>query len=100
MIDIRPERADNDPTPTRGDRKMKEVMTLVKSPILRGGFIAYAEGNLIATVAKVTKNDNDSHFSGQYRICFTRGKLQGKIAYAPDIQEINDRICAVIEFAK
>ena len=78
---------------------MKEVMTLVKSRMLRGGFNAYAKGNIIATVSKVTKNDNDSHYAGQYRICFTRGKLQGKIAYAPDFQELNDRICAVIDFA-
>ena len=79
---------------------MKEVMRLVKSRMILNGFNAYAEGNIIATVSPVTENDNDSHYAGQYRICFTRGKLQGKIAYAQDIEEINERICTVIDFAK
>lgn len=79
---------------------MKEVMRLVKSRMILNGFNAYAAGLHIATVSPVTENDNDSHYAGQYRICFTRGKLQGKRAYAQDIEEISDRICAVIDFAK
>lgn len=78
---------------------MKEVMILKKSPILRGGFIAYSDDLLIATVAKILKSEEDSK-NGVYRICFTRGKLQGKIAYAFDLQDVNDKICAVIDYAK
>lgn len=83
---------------------MKEVMILKKSPILRGGFLgggflAYSDDLLIATIAKIYKYESDCK-NGTYRICFTRGKLQGKIAYAHDIDDVNDKICSVIDFAK
>ncbi len=74
---------------------MKAICTLVKSNMMRGGFLAKdANGELFATCAKVKKTEDDSS-KGQYRICFTRGLLQGKTAYASDFDNLNDK-CACV----
>lgn len=78
---------------------MKEVINLTTSRMDQNGYLVYAKGNIIATVSLVSENDNDCHYAGQFRICFTRGKLQGKKAYADCLDEVNDRICAVIDSA-
>ena len=74
---------------------MKAICTLVKSNMMRGGFLA-KDSNMetFATCAKVLKTEEDTS-KGQYRICFTRGLLQGKTAYARDFDELNDK-CACI----
>lgn len=68
---------------------MKAICTLTKSNMMRGGFLAKDTNmELFATCAKITKNEHDSE-KGLYRICFTRGLLQGKTAYAKDFEELN-----------
>ena len=78
---------------------MKEVTTLTPSRMDRSGYLVYSQGNVVATVSLVSESDNDCHYAGQFRICFTRGKIQGKKAYANDLGEVNDRVCALIDFA-
>lgn len=74
---------------TNEDETMKAICTLTKSTMMRGGFLANDSNmELFATCAKIAKSEHDAD-KGMYRICFTRGLLQGKTAYANDFEELN-----------
>lgn len=63
--------------------------------MMRGGFLAKdASGDTFATCAKILRSEWDAH-RGMYRICFTKGILQGHTAYAKDFEHLNAK-CAVI----
>jgi hypothetical protein len=68
---------------------MKTITTL-KSTGLRTLTIKDAKNQLIATACKVLKKDND-HGKGMYRICIFGGIAHGKVAYAIDFQDLNDK---------
>lgn len=74
---------------------MKAICTLTKSNMMRGGYLAKDSSmETFATCAKILKTEEDSS-KGMYRICFTRGLLQGKTAYASDFDNLNEK-CACI----
>ena len=66
--------------------------------MIKDGFNAYdRNNNLMATIAPVI--DSDSDFGkGAYRICFVGGLAHGKIAYAKDFEDVNEK-CSCIEMA-
>lgn len=74
---------------------MSTVCTLVKSNMTRGGFLAKdANMETFATCAKILRTEDDAH-RGMYRICFTKGILQGHTTYAENFEHLNDK-CSVI----
>lgn len=74
---------------------MKAVCTIKKTNMIKDGFNAYNDnGELMATISPVLKSDNDNG-SGAFRICFIGGVAHGKIAYARDFDDVNDK-CSYI----
>ena len=74
---------------------MQTVCILKKTIMIKDGFNAYDGNNdLMATISPV--NDKDSDFGkGAFRICFVGGLAHGKIAYAKDFEDVNEK-CACI----
>lgn len=68
---------------------IKPICTLMKSNMMRGGYLAKDSSmETFATCAKILKTEHDAD-KGMYRICFTRGLLQGKTTHAKDFEELN-----------
>lgn len=77
---------------------MNAICTLKKTIMIKDGFNAYDGNNeLMATVSPV--KDSDSDFGkGAFRICFVGGLAHGKIAYAKDFEDANEK-CSYIAMA-
>ena len=67
-----------------------QAITTIKNTGLRTKAIYNAKGELIATASKILKRDND-HGNGEFRVAIYGGPAHGKITYASDFQDLNDK---------
>ena len=69
---------------------MKPITTIKRTPIPATMIIENADGDLIATVAQMKEWEEDACY-GEYRVCMTGGAAHGKISYAKDWDQLNEK---------
>ena len=69
---------------------MKAVTIIKHTPIPTTKIIENANGDIIATVAKIKEWESDASL-GQYRVCMVGGAAHGKISYAKDWDQVNEK---------
>ena len=73
---------------------MKAITTIKRTPIPTTFIIENADGQLIGTAAKMKRWEEDACF-GEYRVCMVGGAAHGKISYAADWEQLNEKSVSI-----